>query len=484
MIKKKGILLYLISFTALLIIPVLIILTVFHLLLTSDRFYTGIIKQMNPVEKIIEAKNFEIENDVKREIEKRTGLKSFMPEYEKIKREYQDKNLEFNRLYKTEEYSRIKNQIKELKDLEWIKSSDEFKTEDDFDLFKENKLAELKGELKKIEEFRKSEKEQIEQLEKELDIAEGNLKKADRDLEDREEEAEEILESRQSEFMNTMYADIHKISPVLTEKLNTLFIDAELKKTINVYLDFLMTHKTQKEQGNIFVQRFDIESGMIENRKILKLPPLKLSLRVKVDEGGVSRERHLLSEVFVKSIGSIQGLENPWVITKIFSMSDSWLIEKYARSKLKDAKMTIENGVINSSGPIIIKGKAAEITEYAMIFFTYGKYLKYLTPGIILFFIFTIFIAAPDKKTGSRFAGKILKYPAYIIIIMSTAAVVISFKPSFILPGFGSDPITDTIKESVMFAGATHTLIPLIICFALIMFAGMILCRLGKPGGS
>jgi hypothetical protein len=482
--KKKGLMLYLISFTALLIIPVLIILTVFHLLLTSDRFYTGIIKQMNPVEKIIEAKNLEIENDVKREIEKRTGIKSFMPEYEKIRKEYQDKELEFHRLYKTAEYSRIKNQIKKLKDLEWIKSSDEFKDEDDFHLFKKNKLAELKRELEEIEKFRKSEKEQINQLEKELDFAEGNLKKADRDLKDRKEEAEEILESRQSEFMNTMYADIHKISPVLTEQLNTLLIDREIKNIINIYLDFLMTHNIQKQQGNIFVQRFDIESGMIENRKIVKLPPLKLSLRVNVDEGGVSRERHLLSEVFVKNIGSIQGLENPWVITKIFSMSDSWLIEKYARSKLKDAGMTIENGIIKSSGPIIIKGKAAEITEYAMLFFTYGKYLKYITPGIILFFIFAIFIAAPDKKTGAGFAGIVLKYPAYIIIIISASAVVISFKPSFILTGFGTDPVTDTIMESLFSAAAVHIFIPLIICFTVIMLTGIILCKLGRKGES
>jgi len=324
--KKKGLMLYLTSLAAFLIIPVFIILTAAHILLTSDRFYTGIIKQMNLVEKIIEAKNFEIENDVKREIEKKTGLKSYMPGYEKIKKEYQDKNLQFNSFYKTEEFSRIKKQIKELKNLKWIKSSDEFKDEDDFDLFKKNKLEELERELQEIEKFRKSEKEQISQLEKELDIAEGNLEKAERDLKDRKEEAEEILESRQSEFMNTMYADIHRISPVLIEKLNTLFIDKELKKVINIYIDFLMTHNIQKQEGNIFIQRFDIESGMIKNQKIVKLPPLKLSLRVKVEEGGVPQERHLLSEVFVKSIGSISGLENPWVITKIFSMSDSWLI--------------------------------------------------------------------------------------------------------------------------------------------------------------
>lgn len=484
MAKKKGLILYILSLAAFIIIPVFICLTVSHVLLTSDRFYTGIVKQMNLVEKIIAAKNFEIENDIKREIEKRTGIKSFMPEYERIKKDYEERHLEFNSFYKTDKYISIKNQIKELDNLKWIKSPDEFKNEDEFKLFKKNKLAELKEEIKVIEDFRKTEKERVNLLEKELDIAEGNLKKADKDLRTREKDADKILSSRQNEFMNSMYSDIHKISPVLTEQLNTLFIDAELKKVINIYLNFLMSHNIQKQEGNVFVQRFDIDSGMIENRKVIKLPPLNLSLKVKVNEGGIQKDRHLLSEVFVKSIGSIQGLNNPWVITKIFSMSDSWLIEKYARSKLKTADMTIENGVVSSGGPIIIKGAAADIIEYAMLFLTYGNYLKYITPGIIILFILFIFIAAPDKKTGARFTGNALKYPAYLAIIASFAALAISFKPSFILPGFGTDQITDAIKESVIFAAATHTFVPIIICFILVMIAGIIFCKAGKSGRS
>lgn len=484
MAKKKGIILYILSFAAFIIIPVFICLTVSHILLTSDRFYTGIIKQMNLVEKIIAVKNFEIQNDIKREIEKRTGINAFMPEYEKIKKGYEERHLEFHSFYKTEEYSSIKNQIKELDNLKWIKSSDEFKNENEFNLFKKNKLAELKGEIRSIEEFRKTGKDRLNHLEKELDIAEGNLKKAGKDLQEREKDADKILKSRQNEFMNSMYSDVHKISPVLTEKLNTLFIDSELKNVINIYLNFLMSHNMQMQEGNIFVQRFDIDSGMIENRKVIKLPSLKLSLKVKVDEGGVLNERHLLSDVFVKSIGTIPGLNNPWAITKIFSMSDSWLIEKYARSKLKTADMTIENGVISSGGPIIIKGTAAEIVEYGMLFFTYGHYLKYITPGIIILFILFIFIAAPDKKTGARFTGIALKYPAYMAIIASFAALAFSFKPSFILPGFGTDPVADTIKESIIFAAATHALIPLIISFFIIMIAGIIFYKTGKSGSS
>ncbi len=484
MAKKKGFFLYILSLAALIIIPVFICLTVSHLLLTSNWFYTGIVKQMNLVEKIISVKNLEIENDIKREIEKKTGIKSFMPEYEKIKKEYEEKHLEFHSFYQTEKYISIKNQIKELDNLKWIKSPDEFKSEDEFKLFKKNKLAELKEEVKTIEKFRKTEKDQINHLEKELDIAEGNLKKADKDLKKREKDADKILSSRQSEFMNSIYSDIHKISPVLTEQLNTLFIDTTLNDVISVYLNFLMSHKIQLQEGNIFVQRFDIDSGMIENRKIIKLPPLKINLKVKVNEGGMQRERHLLSEVFVKSIGSIQGLSNPWVITKIFSMSDSWLIEKYARSKLKTADMTIDNGTISSNGPIVIKGTGADIIEYAMLFLTYGVYLKYITPGIIFLFILLIFLSAPDIKTGARFTGNVLKYPSYLAILASFAALVIAFKPSFILPGFGTEPITDTIKESIIFAAATHTFIPVIICFALTMIIGIIFCKAGKSGSS
>lgn len=477
--KKNGFLIYILSFAAFLIIPVLIVLTLSYTLFTSDKFYTGIIKQMNLVEQIITAKNLEIENDIKKEIEKRTGIIAFKSEYDIIKKNYDDSLASYHALFKTEDYNRVRNQISELEKLKWIKSSDEFKNEDDFNNFKKNKLAELRGELKALDDYRKFARDQIRLLEKELEVAEGDLKKAEKDLQSREKEAEKILKSRQNEFLNTIYADIHKISPVLTERLNTLFIDAELKNLINRYLDFFMSHDRHLQEGNVFTQRFDIDSGMIENRRVVKLPPLRISLRVKTEDGA---ERHLLSEVFVKSIGTIPGLSNPWIITGIFSMSDSWLIEKYARAKLRSVDMTISNGVISSGGPITLKGSPAVIIEYAMLFMTYGKYLKYITPAIILFLIFTIFLAAQDKKTGARFSGKALKYQAYIFIIFSSAAVITALKPSLFLPGFGTDPVSDVLKESMLFAAASHFFIPLILIFTVIMLAGIILCRLGRDG--
>ncbi len=479
MTKKNGFMIYILSFTAFLIIPVLIVLTLSHALFTTDRFYTGIIKQMNLVEQIITAKNFEIENDIKREIEKRTGINAFKPEYEKIKKNYEESLASFNAFYRTEEYNRIRNQISELDKLKWIKSSDEFKSKDEFELFKKNKLAELKGELKGIDDYRKLGRDQVRLLEKELDVAEGDLKKAEKDMKSREKEAGKILKSRQNEFLNTIYADIHKISPVLTERLNTLFIDAELKNLINRYLDFLMSHDRQLQEGNVYTQRFDIDSGMIENLRVVKLPPLRISMRVKTEDGA---ERHLLSGVFVKSIGTIPGLSNPWIITKIFSMSDSWFIEKYARGKLRSVDMTISNGVISSGGPVTLKGDPAVITEYAMLFMTYGKYLKYITPAVILFFIFTILFSGADRKSGARFAGRVLKYQAYIFIILSAAVIITAFKPSWFLPGFGTDPVSDTLKESVIFAAASHTFIPVILIFTGVLMAGIILYRLGREG--
>ena len=138
----RKLLLALFSIISAALIPVLISLSIIIILFLTPGFHIRIIKNLDLVKTFIEAKNLEVESDIKREIEKKTGISAFKPEYERVKKDYDEKLLAFNKLNRTDEYKNIEKQIDELDDLEWEKSSDSFKTEKDFDSFKKHKMKE------------------------------------------------------------------------------------------------------------------------------------------------------------------------------------------------------------------------------------------------------------------------------------------------------------------------------------------------------
>jgi hypothetical protein len=475
----RKIFLYVLTVISIIIIPAAITASILLTLAVNENFYISVIKNLNLVETFIETKNVQIEKDIRREVEKKTGMSQFKPKYDALKKDYEDKLIAYSSINKNDEFEKIEKQIDELDDLEWEKSSDEFKTEDDFDLFKKNKMKDLKSALKEVKEYRKKNDAAIEKIEDEMEEAKDHFENADDELKDKEDDAKDIIESRRGDFMNEMYSDIAKIEPVLTENLNTLFIEKELKSVIKKYLGFVTTWQKQKEAGNIYESRLNIESGMIENMKKVSIPPVSISLNVKVNENGIEKEKNLLSEVFVDSIRDTPGLKSPWVLTQIFKLSDSWISEKAGNLILKDAGLTMSDGVIKS-GPIILSGEKAEKFEIIMMVLSIAEYAPFAAAGIILILAVLLIIAAPDKKTGMRASGFVLKYPSVVIVIAGIAVIIASIKPGLMIPQIVNDPVNSAFFDKIAFTTALHLFAPITVIFFVISLAGGILLRFGK----
>ncbi len=475
----RKVFLYFLSAIAIIIIPAVITASILLTLAVNENFYISVIKNLNLVETFIETKNVQIEKDIRREVEKKTGMSQFKPKYDALKKDYDDKMIAYTGINKNDEYEKIEKQIDELDDLEWEKSSDEFKTEDDFDRFKKHKLADLKSALKEIKEYRSKNHEAISKLEDEMDSAKDLFEDADDELKDKQEEARDIIESRRGDFMNEMYSDIAKIEPLLTQELNTLFIEKELKSVIRQYLDFMTSWQRQKAAGSIYESRLNIESGMIENVKKVSIPPLSVSLRVKVIENGIEKEKNLLSEVFVEKIRETPGLKSPWVLTQIFKLSDSWISEKAGNSILRDAGLSMSDGIIKS-GAIVLSGDKAEKFEKTMMIFSAAKYAPFASAGAVLLFVFLLIITAPDKKKGMRASGFVLKYPSVIIVIAGIAVIIASIKPGLMIPQIVNDPVNSAFLDKVAFTTALHLFTPITVIFLIIYLIGGILLRLGK----
>ncbi len=475
----RRIFLYIFSIISIVVIPVVITATILLSLAVNENFYISIIKNLNLVETFIETKNIQIEKDIAKEVEKKTGMSQFKPVYESLKKNYGEKLAAYNSINKNEEFNKLEKQIDELDDLKWEKSSDEFKTEDEFDNFKEKKMSDLKKALKEIKEYRNKNKEAIEKSEDAMDDSKDKFENSDDQLKDKEKDAKKIIESRRGDFMNEMVSDIAKIEPSLTKDLNTLFIEKELKSVIKKYLDFMTSWQNQKKAGNIYVSRLNVESGMIENTKKISLPPLHLSFRVKVNQNGIETEKNLFSELFVEKIRETPGLKSPWVLTQIFKLSDSWIGETAANTILKGSGISMNNGVLKSEA-IILSGEKAEIFEKIMMVFSVAKYIPQAAAGIVLFLIILLVIIAPDKKSGMRASGFVLKYPSVLIVIAGIAVIIASLKPGLMIPQMINDPLNSAFFDNIAFTTALHFFAPLTGIFFVLSIAGSILIKFGK----
>lgn len=475
----RKLILALFSIISAALIPVLISLSIIIILFLTPGFHIRIIKNLDLVKTFIEAKNLEVESDIKREIEKKTGISAFKPEYDRVKKDYDEKLLAFNKLNRTDEYKNIERQIDELDDLEWEKSSDSFKTEKDFDSFKKHKMKELKSALDEIENYRDKNEDSIEKSEDEMEKAKDLFEDADDKMKDKEEDARDIIEDRQGEFMNEMYHDISKIEPVLTEKLNTLFIDKEIKNIITTYLDFFTSYPEQKKAGNVYQSRLNVESGIIDTSTNVKLPPLRISYIVKINDNGIEKEKNLLSEVFAETVRSTPGLKSPWVMSKLFTMSDSWIAEKVGNSILKGTGVSYRDGVVKTES-IILTGRKGEIAENIMIGMTAGKYLPYAAGAVSLILLLLIFILSADRRSGIKNAGYVLKYPSMVIAIAGIALILISLVPGLLLPEIISDPVKYAFLDRAVTTAVIYMLIPVIALFFILSLAGSFMVKFGK----
>jgi hypothetical protein len=470
---------YILTVISAVIIPLSVTGAILLTLAVNENFYISVIKKLDLVETFIETKNLQLEKDIKKEIEKKTGMSQFRIEYEKLRKDFEEKSAAFTKLNKTDEYNRLDKQIDELDDLKWEKSSDDFKTEDDFNRFKKQKMLDLKNALKEIKEYRKKNDDVIDKAENEMEKAKDKFEDADDILKDKESEAKGIISKRRGDFMNEMYHDIARIEPALTQSLNTLFIEQELRRLIRQYLSFFTSWKQQVKAGNIYEERLNVESGMVENTKKVILPPLSLSFRVKVNDNGIIKDKNLLSEVFVETIRETPGLKSPWVMTKIFGLADSFIAEMIANTFLKGTGFSMNDGVIKSE-TIVLSGDRAKKVEKVMMLLSFAKYSIFTAAGISVFLMLLIIAVSPEKKTGLRLTGHVMKYPSILIASGGIAVIISSLKPGLVLPQIVNDPVNSAFIDKIYFAAAYHFFVPITAVFLLCFVTGTLLLKFVK----
>jgi len=475
----RKIVLYILSVISIVIIPAAITSSILLTLAINENFYISVIKSLNLVETLIKTKNVQTEKDIKREVEKKTGMSQFKLQYESLKNDYENKFTAYSVINKDEEYDKLEKQKDELENFKWEESSEEFKTEDDFNRYKKNKIKDLKVSLKEIKKYRIKNDEAIKKIKDEMENAKAAFDDADSELKGKEKDAKYIVESRSGDFMNETYSDIAIIEPMLTDDLNKLFIEKELKSVIKNYLEFMTTWRRQRDTGNIYENRLNVESGMIENLKTVSIPPLVINLHVRIKENGIEKEKNLLSEIFVEKIMATPGLKSPWVLIQIFKLSGSWMVETAGRTILKDTGLRISDGVIRSD-TIILSGDKAEKFEKIMMLFSAAKYTPYAAAGLTLFLVFILIIAAPDKRTGMKMSGFVLKYPSAIIVIAGIAIIIVSIKPGLMIPQIVNDPVNSAFFDKIAFNTALHIFAPVTGVFFILSVAGGILSKFGK----
>ena len=473
----RKILFYITSVIGIVLIPTVITISIILTLAVNENFYTRIIKKLNLIETFIVTKNAQIEKDIQDEVEEKTEMSAFRNEYESLKNDYETKLIAYRTINKIDEFEKLEKQIDTLDDLKWKKSDETFKTKDDFNKFKKLKMDDLKNALKEIKDYRKENKKAINAAEDEMDNAEDKFKDAQKQLKKKEKQAKDIIEDRRGEFMNEMHYDIAKVEPLLSKDFNNLFIDKELKSVIKVYIDFLTSWKNQIKAGNIYETKLNVEDGIAQNIKKIKLPPLKINLKVKVNENGIQKEKNILSEVFVERIRETTGLKSPWRLTQIFKLSDSWLAESIINSKLKDSGFRLSNGVIQSN-QLIVSGKQAENLEKGMKILSAASYAPYIAIGVIILCIISLFILSSNKRDGLRASMLIIKYSSIIMIIGSIAIIFVSISPGALFQPLADDPITSIFIDKVLFLAAVHVLIPALVIFFALSFIGGTLAKM------
>ncbi|MCL2025282.1 MAG: hypothetical protein FWG92_00550 [Leptospirales bacterium] len=475
----KKILFYIVSAISMLLIPITITIAIVLTLAVNENLYISIIKNLNPIETFIKTKNIQIEGDIQREVEKRTGISAFKEAHESFKMNYENKLAAYRNITKSDEFEKLDKQINELNRLKWEKSDDTFKTKDDFNKFKKLKMNDLKTAQKEIKDYRKENKQAINKTKNEMDDAENKFKDAQKQLKKKEKDAKKIIETRRGEFMNEIHYDIAKVEPLLSKDFNTLFVEKELKSVIKTYIDFLTSWKNQVKARNIYEAKLQVEDGLVENIKRIKLPPLKVSLRVKVKENGIEKEKNILSEVLVERIRETPGLKSPWVLTQIFRLSDSWIAAWAINSQLKDSGLRLSNGVIQS-GQINVTGKQAENLEKGMKILSIARYVPYIAIGVILLFIILLCTLSSKIRDGLRTSLSIIKYSSIVMLIGSIAAIIVSIKPDLLFQPFVDDPIQSIFMSKILFITTLHIFIPIFVIFFALAFVTRIFLKIWK----
>ncbi|PKL40853.1 MAG: hypothetical protein CVV44_04395 [Spirochaetae bacterium HGW-Spirochaetae-1] len=473
-IKNRNLFFSVISLFALILVPLFILFTIMYAVLTSSLPYVSLLKNARLVETFIHAKNWQMEEQIKEEIEQKVHLEEYKVEFKRIKADYDSKQAHVNAIQKVTEYDTLKKQRKELARLSWKKAPGIFNNENEFKQYKDDELQQLDIKIDAIEKYRDQNEDEIERARDEFSDAEDAFDDAMDTMEDKEEEAQDIIKSHKNSFMGKIYSDIEIISPPLTEELNQRFISVPVKREIEKFLYFMTHYEKQVENGNVYRDGLNLSGQGLQDTLKVRIPGFEISLWVEDEKNGIPQKRHLLSEVFVDKIDELENLKNRTLLANLFRFSDSGLAERFSRSYLKKARLTIDNGII-AMEKIELSGTSAEKMEVLMKVLTWGKYAAVGLPVLALCMILFIIFSSAERERKIRSLKRIFIYPGVLMIGLGVIMAGMAFNINNILPDLFASPFVQIYMKRIFLLATLHVWGPVVAVFVVLAITGSFL---------
>jgi len=469
--KKRNPFLFILTLKGIFILPIVLIVIILFSLMVSSTFYISILKNAGLIESYIQAKNWQMEKEIKAEIEEEVKLEEFRKKFEVIKEDFENKKETYYTLNLKKDYKDLKAKYNELDDLSFSSAPDLFKSKADFKKYKKDELKKIKTEMKDIEKYRDLSEDKIDTARSAYKKVKDKYEDAVDDLEDKEEDARDIIKSHKNSFMGKIYTDIGTISPVLTEELNNKLLEKGVRSEIDKMLAFITSYNEQVKRGNIYTDTMAITQGRVASSRKVKLPPIMISLWVEDEIRGVKQKRHLLSQVFVSRIAKMEGLHKKASFIQIFKFSETGLAERIGRKYLKGAGLTLRDGIIRVK-PIVLTGSTARSFETLMLVATWGVYVRYVLLGSLALLIILMIASNAEGEKKKRSVRKVLLWPSMIVIVVSIGVIIFSGTFTSLFPAVIKDPMVQAYAKRIAMVISLHIFIPMIFTFGLLAFIG------------
>jgi len=466
--KQKKFLFVIISLFSFIFIPILIIATLLFQELTTPEFYVSILKHSKIIETYVQAKNWNEEKTIKQEIEQKTNITNFRKQFNFIENKYNLQKKEYEKLSREEELDQIKKNQFNLFWTTWLTAPKSFKNSKDFYTYKKLETKRLKQKREEIEKLQEQNKDKIKIAKEQLDKIKREYKDALSTLNEKQKKAEDIVKSHKNSLSNKIYSDLEIIGPELNKELNNRLLEKAVKQQISKLIKFFTTYKEEYLPSNLLTKTLGIKS----NRGIIQIPKIKISLWVKDKRS--NRTKHLLSDIFVQKVKQNKEIKNPGTFIILFRFTESRLVEMIAGSYLREYNLSIKNGIVIFTPPVLTKTKSQNIASIINIL-SLGKFLKYFLAGyLFLFLLFLIFSSAgKDRKIKSL--KRILKYPSIIIIATSIFLIFYSGRLFDFFPTIISNPAILSFAKSAVNIALLHTFLPIIAIFFILLIFGIII---------
>ncbi|MDR3237623.1 MAG: hypothetical protein LBT84_03885 [Spirochaetia bacterium] len=477
---KRGRVLGLITAISFFAVPLCVAAAVLYGVLTNSSFYTGVLKKAGLLSTFIETRNRQLDAKITNDIEHELHLESAKYDFEQKRGNYEARKSDFDRLNKTEEYNKLKQERDEMSDLSWKNVSHLFNSKDEFGEYRKEELKRLDSQISGIKKYRSENKKLIGKADDLLDDAEDELDEARSEFEKKEKKAQKMAGSEKNTASGRIIADIELITPELTEVLNDKLIDGSIKNEIDEFISFLTSRDEQLKNGSVFYESAEAgnNSAGIGELKIL-LPEFYLSLIVDDNSLGINRKRHLLSEVFTGIIQNKKGLRSKNELINIFRFSDTGMAEWFTRWYLKDKGLSIRNGRIYMN-PVVLSGSSAYKLDDVMRVASMRSLFKAALPASAgAFLLLMLIYPAPFKKKMRRIRA-VLLFPSLFIVAACAAVIVLALSGA--LPHLlkNINVYAAAYLINVMPAASMLLFLPLAGIFSAMAIAGIIIGKIVK----